>query len=181
MRTQANRWLAGAFVMVTLIALATPAWAQRGQMRQGQGPRQQLGPMEIQRLFDAYTVMQAQEALELNDEMFARFLPRLTALQETRRRLLQERQRMINRLSRALESAPTADDVTLKEQLQALDGFDTRATAETRAAYEAVASTLDTRRQAQFRVFESQMERRKLELVLRARRAEGGPLQPEPR
>jgi hypothetical protein len=167
--------------MLMLAGLAPSAWAQRGPMRQNQGPRQQLGPVEIQRLFDAYTAMQAQEALELDDEMFARFLPRLKALQETRRRLDVEHQRLTNRLSRMLASAPLADDASLKEQLKALDDFDTRAAVETRAASEALALTLDIRRQARFRVFEWQMERRKLELVLRARRAEGGRLPVEER
>ena len=40
-----------------------------------------------------------------------------------------------------------------------------------RKAYEAIDQVLDLRQQAQFRVFEELMERRKLELVMRARQA----------
>ena len=38
-------------------------------------------------------------------------------------------------------------------------------------AYDAIDQVLDLRQQAQFRVFEEQMERRKIELVTRARQA----------
>ena len=48
-------------------------------------------PAEVARLFDAYTVMQAQETLGLSDEQFGPFVTRLKALQQTRRRNLRER------------------------------------------------------------------------------------------
>lgn len=177
MRTQGNRWSVAAFVMLTLAVLANPAWAQRAPARQNQTARQQLASADIERLFDAYTVMQAQEALALDGELLARFLPKLKALQDTRRRLDAERQRMTNRLSRVLASVPPVGEAALRDELKSLDDFDGRAAAETRAASEALAQTLDLRRRAKFRVFEWQMERRKLELVLRARGASAGQVQ----
>jgi hypothetical protein len=179
MRTRGYGWLIGALVVAGL-ALAAPARAQGGQMRQGP-MRQKMGSMEIQRLFDAYAVLQAQEALELDDEAFARFLPKLKALQETRRRIDVERLRTMSQLLRSLASTPRADDAALKDQVKALDDLDVRATAEVRVASDAIMQLLDPRRQAQFRVFEWQMERRKLELVSRARRNEAGRMLPEPR
>ena len=44
-------------------------------------------------------------------------------------------------------------------------------TGETRKAYDDVDQMLDVRQQAKFRIFEELMERRKLELVTRARQA----------
>ena len=50
-----------------------------------------MSPAEIQKLFDAYLVMEAQQALSLSDQQYPQFLTRLRALQDTRRRNQQER------------------------------------------------------------------------------------------
>ncbi|MET0212338.1 MAG: hypothetical protein ABW292_05025, partial [Vicinamibacterales bacterium] len=62
-----------------------------------------------------------------------------------------------------------ADDATIRNQLAALRAHDDRAAAELRQAYDALDEILDTRQQARFRVFEEQIERRKLDLLVRAR------------
>lgn len=166
-------WRAG--LACALLVMATvPAAAQRGDA--AQAPRD-LGPGEIQRLFDAYTAVQAQEALGLDDVEFGRFLPKLKALQDTRRRVEVERQRRTNELARLLGPAQRVDDAQLREHLRMLADLDTKAHDDVRAAHAAVEQVLDVRRQARFRVFEMQMERRKFELVLRARRAEAGRIQ----
>jgi hypothetical protein len=59
--------------------------------------------------------------------------------------------------------------VALKERLSALHELDARAAAETRKAFDDLDALLAPRQQARFRVFEAQIERRKLELLLRAR------------
>jgi hypothetical protein len=63
------------------------------------------------------------------------------------------------------------DEGMLKDALKQLQEIDTRGEADARRAYEAIDQVLDVRQQAKFRVFEEQMERRKLELVTRARQA----------
>lgn len=134
---------------------------------------QDLRPAEIQRLFDAYLVMEAQQALGLTDTQYAPFLTRLRALQETRRRYLASRTLALAELARLTAPRNTAlrppDETLLKERLAALQELDSRAAAETRKAYGEVDALLDPRQQARFRVFEDQIERRKLELMLRAR------------
>jgi hypothetical protein len=55
--------------------------------------------------------------------------------------------------------------------VQALQELDTRSVADIRKAYDAVDQVLDVTQQARFRVFEELMERRKIELVTRARQA----------
>ncbi len=158
-------------------ALAGAASAQDFQA-QPQGPRQPLrgldnddmSPAEIQKLFDAYLVMEAQQALELTDDQYAPFLTRLRGLQETRRRNQQERFRLLGELQRL--SAPrlkVVADAALKERLAALQELDLRTAAELRNAYTSVDEVLDLRQQARFRIFEEQIERRKLELLMRAR------------
>jgi hypothetical protein len=141
----------------------------------------EMRPGEVQRLFDAYMIMQAQEALTLSEDQYSRFLPRLRALQETRRRLQQERQQRINELQRLTSPRQQrpADESLLKDQLNALQDLESRSAAELRKAYNAINEVLDLRQQARFRVFEEQMERRKLELLLRAR--QNRPARQQPR
>lgn len=130
-----------------------------------------LRPAEIQRLFDAYFVMEAQQTLGLSDQQYAPFLTRLKALQETRRRHLTSRAALLVDLARmsAPRAARPADDTALKAQLAALQELEARSAAEVRKAYGELDALLDSRQQARFRVFEDQLERRKLELMLRAR------------
>jgi hypothetical protein len=68
-----------------------------------------------------------------------------------------------------MDSQP--DEGMLRDALKQLQEIDSRGEADARKAYEAIDQVLDLRQQAKFRVFEEQMERRKLELVTRARQA----------
>jgi hypothetical protein len=151
----------------------------RPEPRQGQGRSAQqadrLEIAELQRLFDAYMVMQAQEALQLDDAQFGQFLPKLKALQETRRRNEQARTQLVGELGRlTAPSAAALDEAAVRERLRALQELESRSAAELRRAYDTIDQQLDVRRQARFRVFEQNMERRKLQLMLRARRGAAG-------
>jgi hypothetical protein len=57
----------------------------------------------------------------------------------------------------------------VRERLKGLKDHDQRAAAELLKAYEALDQVLDVRQQARFRVFELNMERQKLDMLLRAR------------
>jgi len=127
-------------------------------------------PGEIQRMFDSYALMQAQDQLKISDEQFPQFLARFKALQDARRRSLQDRTRIVQEL-RVLVNAPQPDEAQMKDKLKALADVDARAADEVKKAQDAVDQVLDVRQQAKFRVFEENMERRKLELVTRARQA----------
>jgi hypothetical protein len=165
-----------------------PRAGQGGGLGQGQGQGQGRGVgaqaadrleiAELQRLFDAYLIVQAQDALQLDDVQFGQFLPKLKALQDTRRRNEQARHQLVTELAKLTAPAGTADDATLKEKLRALQELEGRAAAEMRRAYDTVDQQLDVRRQARFRVFEQNMERRKFQLMLRARRSEAARLDP---
>lgn len=168
------------FAIVGVLALAAshPVAAQRGRgpgpppgaAGRAEGPG--VSPAEIQRMFDSYALMQAQEQLKISDEQFPRFLARFKALQDARRKNLQERFRMVQELRR-LSNDAQADDAQMKDRLKALDDLDVRSQAEVTKAYDAINQVLDIRQQAKFRVFEEAMERRKLELVTRARQTNG--------
>jgi hypothetical protein len=127
-------------------------------------------PNEIQRMFDAYALVQAQDQLHLNDDQYARFLVRFKSLQEVRRRSLQEHTRLVAELRRLLMQGQP-DEAQLKERMQALQEVDSRAVADVKKAYDGLDQVLDVKQQAHLRVFEEQMERRKIELITRARQA----------
>jgi hypothetical protein len=129
-----------------------------------------VSPGEIQRMFDSYALMQAQDQLKISDEQFPQFLARFKALQDARRRGLQDRTRLVNDLRQILNT-PQPDEAQMKEKLKAIAEVDTRTNDEVKKALDAVDQVLDLRQQAKFRVFEENMERRKLELVTRARQA----------
>ena len=167
--------------LILVAAMAGPALAQddapqNPPPQRGGGPLPGLDngdmtPGEIQKLFDAYLVMEAQQALALSDQQYPQFLARLRTLQETRRRNQQERNQLMGQLQRLTNprAAARGDDATIKERLTALQELESRNAAEMRKAYNALDEVLDIRQQARFRVFEEQIERRKIELLMRAR------------
>lgn len=158
-----------------VLTLAGPAAAQR-PLRGAQTP-DGVTPAEIQRMFDAYALLQAQEQLRISDAQYAQFLIRFKALQDVRRGAARQRARVVMDLQRLVNEAQT-DESQIKERLKMLEDLDARSQADARAAYDGVDQVLDLRQQARFRVFEEQMERRKLELVTRARLANRARQQP---
>jgi Spy/CpxP family protein refolding chaperone len=167
-----------AIVAILALAAGSSVFAQGGRAAQRQGraagDEEGVTPAEIQRMFDAYALMQAQEQLKIDDEQFTRFLSRFKALQDVRRQTLQERARLVTELRR-LVNTTQADEAQIKDRLNALQELDTRAVADVKKAYDAINQVLDIRQQAKFRVFEELMERRKLELVIRARQGNRPP------
>jgi Spy/CpxP family protein refolding chaperone len=121
-------------------------------------------------MFDSYALIQAQDQLKITDEKFPQFLTRFKALQDTRRRNMTERFRLVQDLRR-LTNDPQRDEAQMRDRLKALDDLDARAASELVKAYEAINQVLDIYQQAKFRVFEENMENRKLALVMRARQA----------
>ena len=172
----------GGAVLVVILAGADVAGAQPRRLRvaagllatgqaagQAPGPaaNENVDPAELGRLFDAYTVMQAQEALGLDEARFGPFVTRLRALQEMRRRHLRERVAVMRDLRQLLQA--TGNDAQLKERLDALVRLETASRADQAKAMDAIDELLDVRQRARFRLLEQQLELRKLELVNRAR------------
>jgi hypothetical protein len=154
-------------VIALTVLTAIPVAAQDRPMRRG-GAAEGVSPAEIQRLFDAYVIMQAQQALQLTDEQYPKFLGRVKALQSVRQRGLAARVRILREIRR-LSDAGSVDDTQARAQIQALADLDARTESEVRDALTGVDEVLDVRQQLRFRLFEEQMERRKVELLMRAR------------
>jgi hypothetical protein len=130
-----------------------------------------MSPGEIQRLFDAYLIIEAQQALQLTDQQYPQFLARLKGLQDLRRRHQQERMQLLMQLQRLTNPRvpPPGDETMIKERLTALQELESRTATELKKASAGVDEVLTLRQQARFRVLEEQVERRKLELLMRAR------------
>ena len=147
----------------------------QGQAQVGppQLPGAEDGPIsagKVAQLFDAYTMVQAQDALRLSEDQYGRFVTRFKALQDTRRRHQGARSQIMGDLRKQTNPQNGAnDEAILAERLKALRDEDDRAAVELKRAYEGVDDTLDVRQRARFRIFEERMEQQKLELLLKAR------------
>ena len=166
-----------AAALIAVLLLATPALA-RPQAPAGQADPA-VSPAEFQRLFDGFALVQAQQFLALPDEVYSRFLPRFMALQNARRQALQQHTRVLNVIRRAVNDGSPDDQI--RDAMKQLQDIDDRGVTESKKAMEGVDQVLDLRQQARFRIFEEQMERRKLELVTIARRGNraGNPNRPQ--
>ncbi len=126
---------------------------------------------ELVAMLDTYALVQAQDTLQLDDGQYGQFVVRLKKLQETRRRNQQARNQIVQDLRRLADPRAGAprDENAIRERLRALRELDERAAADLRRAYDAVDELLNVTQQARFRVFEENVERRKLDLLVRAR------------
>ena len=175
-----NGWAAAGVVVCTLAA-ATVSLGAQGRAAQGRAAQRPVppgaaeggvSPGEVQQMFDAYVLVQAQDLLQLKDEQYAQFVTRLRALQMVRRRGDNQRRMLINQLRRILQAGDVrADESMIKDRLKMLSDLNASVTAEIKQAQDNLDEVLDLRQQARFRVFEEEMERRKVELVLRTRQA----------
>ena len=165
-----RRWTVLAALVVAAGAWAAPAAAQD----EGAAP---LSPTEVQRLLDAYVLVQAQDAVELTDAQYPQFVTKLRTLQDARRRNERLRMQLINELNRLSSGRGAAErrEPTIRERLTALDELEVSAAAELRQARRELADTLDLRQQARLRVFEERVEQQKLQLLVQARRRQARP------
>jgi hypothetical protein len=167
-------WMSCAVLAVCLSAAASSAQQdpQRRGGRAGAGNAQAVTPVELERWFDSYVLIQAQDALKVTDAQFPRFLQRLKALQATRRQNAVARRQSLNAIGRLVNATPV-DEPLMREQLKVLRDLDAKAGEEMRRAYEALDEVLDPVQQGRFRLFEEAVERRKIELLMKARERAG--------
>src|SRR4051812_8959454 len=89
-----------AAIVATVLATTTPVAAQRGRQAPlpesgpSAGAEEGIAPAEIQRMFDAYALLQAQTQLDITDDQYTRFLARFKALQDVRRKAVAEHTRL---------------------------------------------------------------------------------------
>lgn len=170
-----------AAALVLTLCCGAVAAAQTAAPAQPQAERRdevvRVKPAELANALDQYALVQARRTLQLTDGEYQQLLPRLKNLHQTRRRNTIARNRLVQELRRLVGARATAepDEKTVAEAVRALREHDDRAFRELQAAYDALDEVLTPRQRARFRLFEENLEARKLDLVIRARsRASGG-------
>ena len=162
---------AAAAMALALVALGAAALhAQDQAAPPDRGGREQVRPAELAAMLDAYTVVQAQNALQLSDAQYGPFVTRLRRLQENRRRNNQIRNRLLQELRTMTAPNAVADENAMREKLRALREHNQQTAATLQRDSEAVDEVLDVRQQVRFRLLEERLERQKLDLLMRSRR-----------
>lgn len=161
---------------------AQEASAQNPRLPQNQrGGRQPIGPpnpgpgvpiQQLQTMFDAYTLVQAQKVLQLTDEQYQQFFMRMNRFQDLRRLHTQQRLRLVNELRR-MSGPQGADDAALAATMKQLEDVDAKFGQDMRAARAAIDEVLTVRQRAAFRFFEEDMERQKIDFITRSRQGGG--------
>jgi hypothetical protein len=146
-------------LLTSAAALAQPAG-------QAQAP---MPLAEIQRLLDGYAGVQAQQYLGMSDAQFGQFLPKLLALQNLRRRNEQERMRLLMELRRLTNPQAQGSDNDIQTRVRALRELAIKSVGDLQSAYDSIDQVLDVRQQARFRLFEQEIEQRKIQLLMRTR------------
>ena len=156
------------FTAMVLLVGASFSMAQVPPPQRPRAAGGELSPVEITRMLDAYALIQAQATLGLTDDQYARFVVGMKNLQEARRRLQIERARLLRELNR-LSSGEESDEAVLLSALSELKQHDQKAAAELVKSYDTLDEALTPRQRARFRLLEENMERRKIDLLMRAR------------
>jgi len=158
-----------AALLLGSLAWTAPAQAQEEPPAQSRGGPQ-IRPAELAAMLDAYTMMQAQRALQLTDAQYGEFVTRLRKLQENRRRNMQVRNRLLQELRTLTPPNAAADDNALKEKLRAFREHNEQSAAALRRDSDALDEVLDVRQQVRLRLLEERLERQKLDLLMLSRR-----------
>jgi len=166
-----------AVALALLCGAASPVIAQvappQGQ-RQAQPPRppnDQISPQDIQSMFDAMAVMEAEKFVMLTPDQFPIFVQRLKRLQEARSMQFRRHNRALNELrGLANPQSGRGDDASLDAKLKELDTIEVETSAAVAKALEAVDQMLSVRQRARFRLLEDSIEKKKLDFLTKVRR-----------
>ena len=139
-----------------------------------------MGPNQVDQWFDTYLIFQAQGFLNLTDEQFLAFGQKVKSLQNIRRRVQKQRHDTLASLRQMMQAPGALDEAAVTESLRAFDDLSAQVGPEVRQAYVEIDKLLNPRQRVRFRLFEEQMERRKLELLMRARQ-QNRPARPVPK
>lgn len=148
--------------------------APRGGRPGGPGAATPADQLQVQRLLDAWALVQAKDQLRLTDEQYPGFVARLTKLHDTRRRIAMERRRLMAELRALLNQSPVAKDDVLSTKIRALDEVTKRGVDEAQQATLDIDGVLTPWQRGRYRMFEELVERRKIEMLRTIGAGRGG-------
>ena len=140
------------------LTCARPAPAQEA------GPPLQperLTPVEVVRLFDAYAVVRAQDALDLDTSQYGAFVARYRVLLEARRRHQEARQRLLGELARQARPQRRApDEAAIRAKSAEVAAVQADAAVLRARVHQEVLSLLTAEQQAKVKELRAQAETR---------------------
>jgi hypothetical protein len=139
--------------------------APRGGRPGGAGAATPADQLQVQRLLDAWALVQAKDQLRLTDEQYPGFVARMTKLHDARRRIAMERRRLMGELRLLLNQSPAAKDDVLTAKVRALDEVTKRGADAAQQATLEIDGALTPWQRGRFRMFEELVERRKIEML----------------
>jgi len=162
-----------------------PAEPGPGGRRGALAPPQMNGPLsneEVYTLLDSFVMAGAQSALQLTDAQFSAFFQRMMRLQRLQRQHRAQRQRALVELRQLMSPKnEPPEDTVVAAKTKELDDLESQIAVDERKALADIDQVLQVPQRARLRLFLENMERRKLELLVRARQNRGGGPPPVPR
>ena len=171
---------AGMVLAGAIVAMAAPAVAQlppAGQRPAGRrglpaGAPEVLNNEQVFRILDSFVMANAQRALQLTDAQWSAFFLRMQRLQDMQRVHRRQRQMALNQLKMLI--GPRAqqagmDDAAVAAKTKELDDLEMQFKVDEQKAVVDIDQVLQVHQSAHFRVFLDNMERQKLELLIKAR------------
>ncbi len=158
-----------------------PPASPRGQRGGGPAVNPNAALRDVQGMLNSMALVNAQTFLQLSDQQWVAFVPKMRELQKVRMLHQERRLQLIQQLRRATLPGSTVDETALAAYVKELDDLETKVATDERTALSGVDSVLTVYQRAEFRVFEEQMERKKLELLAKVMNSTpGGAPSPAP-
>ena len=132
-----------------------------------------MNQQQLQSWIDTFAVVQAERDLQLTGDQYATFIVRLRKLQDVRRRHQMEKGRLMRELNQLLNGSDGRDEAILAH-VKSLDDLSQRSAGELKQAYSELDSGLTPWQRGRYRMFEEQLERRKLDLLSKINTAPAG-------
>ena len=162
------------FVVSCLVVLsaaadlgASPAWQQSPM------PPQRAG-REVQDLIDAYVISKMQDALQIDDEQFAKMVVAQKKLQQHRRDYQRKRRAILRELQTMVRGSESPED-EVAARLERLEELKSEFEATSRKDYRKIDEILTVHQRARYRLLEVMLERRMQELLQEVRGRQRNP------
>jgi len=163
----------------TASAQVTPSAPDRVEQRPAapRPPDQPISSADIQAMFDAMAVLEAEKFVVLTPEQYPVFVQKLKRVQDARRQLNQRRNRAMNEMRALVNPNPgtaqTADDATIDAKLKEIDAIEAAGHDAIEKALDDLDQLLSPRQRARFRILEENTERKKLDFLTKVRQQGG--------
>ena len=133
-----------------------------------------MNQQQMQAWMDTYALVQAERDLQLTADQYPTFVGRLRRMQDIRRRHQMEKGRLLREMNGLLQGGESGRDEAILAHVKALDDLSQRAASELQKAYQELDSGLTPWQRGRYRMFEEQLERRKVELLSKINANPGG-------